>query len=43
MTMRIILSLMAVLAIGGACAEDAAKPPPFDAGKYPAEVQTALG
>jgi hypothetical protein len=43
MTMRIILPLMAVLAIGGAYAEDAAKPPPFDASKYPAEVQMALG
>ena len=43
MTKRIILLLMAALAAGGACAEDAAKSPPFDAGKYPLEVQKALG
>jgi hypothetical protein len=43
MMMRTTLLLMAALAAGGAFAEDAAKPPPFDAGKYPAEVQKALG
>ena len=42
MTMRIILLLIAVLAAGSAWAEDAAKQPPFDAGKYPLEVQKAL-
>jgi len=42
MTMRTILLLVAVLAAGSAWAEDAAKPPPLDAGKYPAEVQKAL-
>jgi hypothetical protein len=34
--------LIAALAAASAYAEDAAKPPPFDAGKYPAEVQKAL-
>ena len=42
MTMRTILLLIAVLAAGGAWAEDAAKPPPLDVSKYPADVQKAL-
>ena len=42
MMMRIILLLIAVLAGGGAWAEDAVQPAPFDAGKYPLEVQKAL-
>jgi hypothetical protein len=41
MNMRIILLLIAALAAGSASAEDTAKPP-FDASKYPAEVQKAL-
>ena len=42
MNKRMILLLLAALLAGGARAEDAAKPP-FDAGKYPAGVQKALG
>ena len=42
MNTRIILLLMAALATGSAFAEDAAKPKPFDAGKYSAEVQKAF-
>lgn len=42
MMIRTILLLIAILAMGPAFAEDAARPPPFDAGKYPADVQKAL-
>src|SRR3982751_2673171 len=38
--LRIILLLIAILAAGGVSAEET--PPPFDGGKYPAEVQKAL-
>jgi hypothetical protein len=42
MLSRIILALVAALAIAPALAGETATPPPFDAGKYPAEVQKAL-
>jgi len=42
MTIRMLMVVIAVLAAGKVQAQEGAKPPPFDPGSYPLEVQKAL-
>jgi hypothetical protein len=42
MTLRMLIPAIAVLAAANARAQEAARPPPFDANAYPAAVQKAL-
>ena len=42
MTIRMFMVVIAVLAAGKVLAQEGAKPPPFDPGSYPLEVQRAL-